>query len=142
VTAAHHSYAVRPWLVATFALGAVVSCAIAVASAGPGRFLFAVPGIAAAVEALRGGFLRPTLAADPEGIEVVVGLRRERHPWSAITHVGVLGPPSSGARLRRRANAVEVDLGDRLIVVAGYRLGAPVSEVAATLSGGGGDGGF
>jgi hypothetical protein len=72
----------------------------------------------------------------------VVGLRRERHPWSAVTDVAPLAPPAAAARLRRRANALEVDLGDRLLVVPAYRLGAPIPDVVAALSKLGGNGGL
>jgi len=58
------------------------------------------------------------------------GLRREHLAWHDVTSIGTLDPPRSGRRLRRRANALEIDLDDRLVVVAGYRLGVPV-EVAA-----------
>jgi hypothetical protein len=127
------TYAVPAWLAGTFAAGSVAAFAVAATTDKTGRVLFVVLGVAAAVEALRAVLLRPTIRADANGIEVVTGVRRERHPWTAVAAVGTLDPPADGARLRRRANAVEVDLGERLLVVPGYRLGAAVADVAATL---------
>lgn len=136
------TYAVRPALVALLAAGAVAALAAAVFLDGPGRFLLAVAAAGAAFEAVRSALLRPTLSADAEGVEVASGLTRERHPWSAVAAVAPLRPPGSGGRLRRRANAVEIDLGERLLVVPGYRLGAPVPDVLSALdslrAGGGG----
>lgn len=128
------TYSVPGWIAGAFAAGSVAAFAVATTTDRAGRFLFVVLGLAAAVEALRSLLLRPTIRADADGIEVVTGVRRERHPWTAVTAVRTLDPPAGGARLRRRANAVEVDLGERLLVVPGYRLGAPVAEVAAELT--------
>ncbi|HWL37005.1 MAG TPA: PH domain-containing protein [Frankiaceae bacterium] len=128
------TYAVPGWLAGAFAAGSVAAFAVATTTDTAGRFLFVVLGLVAAVEALRAVLLRPTIRADAGGIEVVTGVRRERHPWTAVAAVGTLEPPADGARLRRRANAVEVDLRERLLVVPGYRLGAPVAEVASELT--------
>ena len=134
-------YAVRPWLVAVLLGAGVVLFAVAVDARWPERFLFAVPAVVVWVEALRSSVLRPTLRADDAGIEVVVGLRRERHPWSAVEAIGVMGPPSSGGRFRRRANALEIDLGERLVMLPAYRLGASAQDVAAEISSTFGNGG-
>lgn len=129
------AYAVPAWLVGAFAAGSLVALLLARGTDGPGRFLFGVLGAVCLAEAARGVLLRPTIAADADGIEVVTGLRRHRLEWTAVAAVGTLDPPSEGGRLRRRASAVEIDLGERLLVVPGYRLGAPVTEVAAALGG-------
>jgi hypothetical protein len=128
------TYAVRPALVGALALGAVAALAAAFLVDGPGRFLLAVAASGAAFEAVRSVLLRPTLVADAHGVEVASGLTRERHPWSAVAGVAPLRPPAGGGRLRRRANAVEIDLGERLLVVPAYRLGAPVPEVLSALA--------
>jgi hypothetical protein len=127
------AYAVRPVVIALLGLGAVAALALAILTDGPGRFLLGVAAACAAGEALRSGLLRPTLAADADGFEVAHGLTRERHPWTAVTSVGTLQPPGGGGRLRRRANAVEIDLGERLLVVPAYRLGVPVTDVVTAL---------
>lgn len=135
------AWSVRVPLVVGLAVGSLGAFGVAARGHGPDRFLFGVLAVATAVEALRGALLRPTLAADAAGIEVVSGLRRRRHPWSSVVAVGALAPPEGGGRLRRRANAVEIDLGERLVVVPAYRLDAPVPEIVAALSSSRGSGG-
>ena len=135
------TYAVRGWLAGALAAGALVAAGIAATTPAPGRLLFVVAACGAAVEAARAVLQRPTLVADERGIDVAVGLRRQRHPWSAVEAVRTLQP--RGSRPRRRANALEIDLGARLLVVPGYRLGAPPGDVADTLDAlRGGAGGF
>lgn len=128
------AYAVRPLLAWTVAAVSVVAWVMVVRTPMPGRFLFAVLAVGATVEAVRALLLRPTLSADEHGIEVVTGFRRERHPWSAVEHVSTLGPPTERRALRSGLNALEIDLGERLIVVPAYRLGASGDDVAAALA--------
>jgi hypothetical protein len=131
----------RPWLVGLLAAAALGATALVLTTEGPGRLLFAVVAVGAGFEAGRG--LVPTLVADTEGVDVTVGVSRHRYAWADVAAIGRLGPPEGGARPRRRANALELDLGDRLVVVAAYRLGAPVPDVVSALcsvSGGGGGG--
>lgn len=133
MTPQRHTWAVPAWLVAAFAVVSALALRGAVRTEGPGRFLYVVLGVATAVEALRGALLRPTLAADADGIEVAIGLRRRRLPWSDVHAVGAMGEPSTGPRLRRRANVLEIDLGSALLLVPRYRLDAPVAEVVSSL---------
>jgi hypothetical protein len=126
------TYGVRRGLVLGLGGAAFAISVVAALTPGPGQLLLVVIAVGCWFEAIRG--LRPTLVADADGVLVVVGLRTERHPWSAVEAVGSLRPPAAGARPRRRANALELDLGDRLLVLPGYRLGAPVDEVVAALS--------
>lgn len=128
------AYAAPAWVVAAFAAGSVLALLVALRDGGPGRFLFGVLAAALAAEALRSLLLRPVVAADADGIEVVAGLRRERHPWTAATRIGALDPPSSGGRARRRANVLEIDLDHRLLHVPRYRLDAPVDDVVDALA--------
>ena len=134
MTGARAAYRPAPWVVAALALASVVLTALAVSSPGAERFLFAVPALAVGAEALRSAVLGPTLVTDDDGIEVLAGLRRQRHPWSSVVSIGAMSPPSSGGRLRRSANALEIDLGDRLILIHGYRLGVPVAQVTAAIA--------
>jgi len=134
VTRQHPTWAVPAWLVAALAAVSLVALtAAARADDGPSRLLFLVLGAATGAEALRGGLLRPTIAADAEGLDVVSGLRRIRVPWGSVRTIGAMGEPSTGARLRRRAEALEIDLGERLLLVPRYRLGAPVADVVSRL---------
>lgn len=125
-------YAVRPWLAATFVLGALAAVGAASRTPFPGRFLFLVVAVGAGAEAVRAVVLRPTLRADAEGLEVVAGFRRERHPWSAVADVTTLDGGKALAR-GRKGVALEIDLGERLVLVAPYRLGVPATEAADAL---------
>lgn len=127
------AYAVRPWLATALAAAAVGSTAVAARTPMPERFLLGVVAVATTVEALRALLIRPTLSADVGGIEVVTGLTRLRLPWSEVVDVGALEPPERGGGLRRRADALEIDLGERLVVVPAYRLGTSAAAAASTL---------
>ncbi|HEV2888899.1 MAG TPA: PH domain-containing protein [Frankiaceae bacterium] len=128
------SYAVSPTLAAVLAATALTGAAVAVRTAPPGRFLFVVIAVVAGAEALRAVLFRPTLRADARGIEVVSGVSRHRIPWHLVQAVTPLGTPASGKALRRRSDALEIDLGDRLIVVPAYRLGTTAAEAASSLT--------
>lgn len=125
-------YAVRPWLAATFVLGALAGAGEAWRTPMPGRFLFVVVAVGAAVEAVRAVVLRPTLRAHENGIEVVAGVRRERHPWSAVENVTTLDGGRAMSR-GRKGVALEIDLGERLLLISPYRLGAPATDVAEAI---------
>lgn len=115
-------------LLALLAAVALGTGTLAVAQTGPGRFFAAVVAVGTAVEAVRG--LVPTLVADADGLTVTHGLRRVHLAWADVHRIGSL----EGQAVRRRANALEIDLGERLLVVPRYRLGAPVPDVVSALS--------
>jgi hypothetical protein len=128
------AYAVPRRLVALLAAVAATAGVMALRAPFPGRFLLGVVAVAATAEALRSALLRPTLRADENGIEVVAGLRRRHLPWADVESVTTLAPPSEGGMLRRRANALEIDLGDRLVLVPAYRLGVSGETAASELA--------
>jgi len=128
------TYAVPPWLTAAFGAATVALLAAATRVELPGRLLVVVVAFAAGVETLRALVLRPTVVAGERGLDVAVGLRRVRVGWDEIERIGTLQPPSGGGGPRRRANALEIDLGERLLVVSGYRLGAAAATAAEELS--------
>jgi hypothetical protein len=128
------TYAVPPWLTAGLGVVTVALFALATRVELPGRLLLVVVAFAAGVETLRALVLRPTLVADEHGIDVAVGLGRVRVAWDEIERIGTLQPPSGGGGPRRRANALEIDLGERLLVVSGYRMGASAATAAEELS--------
>ena len=125
------TYRMRPALVAVLFAGAFAAASIAITLDTPGRLLFGCLAVVALAEAVRG--LRPALTADADGITVATLTGHRHHPWSDVESVAPMAPPSSGRRLRRTGNALEIDLGDRLVVVPGYRLGATVDDVVAAL---------
>jgi hypothetical protein len=121
-----------PALAGGLLAGAAAVALLTVTVDGPGRLLLTLLAVALLVEGVRG--LRPTLTAGDDGITVARLFTREHHPWAAVDGVGAMRPPGSGKRLRRSANALEIDLGERLLVVSGYRLGANVDDVVAALT--------
>jgi hypothetical protein len=120
----------RRTLFALFA-GAGAAGWLAMVSVPPGRLFYLILAAGALVEGLRG--LKPTLVAGPDGFDVSFGLRHESHAWDEVERVCPLDPPSGGAGPRRRAKALEIDLGERLVLVPAYRLGAPVPDVVTAL---------
>ncbi|MCA1822876.1 MAG: PH domain-containing protein [Mycobacteriales bacterium] len=99
------------------------------AVAGPGRLLLAVAAIATLAMVLRGALLRPTLRLDNEGLAVVQGLRRRRFTWAEIDAVRTLPPAGRFSAMGR--DALEIDLSERLVVVAAIWLGTAAADVAA-----------
>jgi hypothetical protein len=120
----------HPVVVASIAAVAVGLATVAVLEGGPGRLLFGVAAVVTAAEALRGALLRPTIDIGEEGVRVAHGLnRRELLTWSDLDAAAMQ------RRSRRGATAkwLELDTGERLLTVPGYRLGAPVREVLAAI---------
>jgi hypothetical protein len=121
----------RPALAGGLLAGAAAVALLTITVDGPGRLLLTLLAVALVVEGVRG--LRPTLTAGEDGLTVARLFSTEHHPWHEVDSVGTMRPPGSGRRLRRSANTLEIDLGDRLLVVSGYRLGANVDDVVAAL---------
>ena len=122
------SFTPRPTLVVGLALGGLFAAALTVVLDNPGRLLFAVLTAGLLIEATRLALVRPTLIADRTGVSVRRVARTHCYPWPEIGAVG--------ARTTRRLVSVptlELDLGDTLIVIASYRLGAAPAEVAAAI---------
>ncbi|HET8660408.1 MAG TPA: PH domain-containing protein [Micromonosporaceae bacterium] len=100
--------------------------------ADPPRLALAL-GVAAgfAAFALRDLLVPVRLAADYDGVTVVTGLaHRRRLAWSQIERVRVDVRP----RLGTRSELLEIDTGESLHLFSTHELGAPVSEVADTLT--------
>ena len=93
-------------------------------------FLAAAVGLGLAGWALRDLIAPVRLAADPDGVTVVVGFAgRRRLAWSDIERVRV----DRRDRLGLRAELLEVDAGDYLYLFGRYELGAEPEEVLASL---------
>ncbi len=123
-------FATAPAVVVAFLGSGLLTAAFALTLDPAGRLLL---GVAAAVllgEGLRSALLRPTLVASADGVSVVHGLSRRHYPWDEVVTVDVLG----GGRPRRRAQALELDLGRTVVLVAAYRLGRPLTEVVSAVA--------
>lgn len=73
--------------------------------------------------------VRPRLAADGDGVTVRTVGRRLSAPWA-----GVAFRLRPGRRLGVAAHTLELDLGDRLVVLGRRELGADPVDVAAELT--------
>lgn len=119
-------YAPRPALVATLAAAAALALLGAAVDRGPGRWLLLVAGAGLGAEAARGALLRPVLRIGEEGLDLVLGWRREHVPWDALDAVGA---PRETRRMVT-SSWLELDLGERVVSLPAYRLGAPPAAVA------------
>ncbi len=107
-------------------LAAVGLLAGATAADPAGRLLLVAAALWLAVLAGRDLLLAPVLDADLEGLRVVDGWRRLEVAWSGVEDVRLVTD--------RRAPLVELDLGDRLVVLSRRRLARLPSEVVDELT--------
>ena len=91
-----------------------------------GRLLLVAAALWLAVLAGRDLLLAPVLDADLDGLRVVDGWRRIEVAWSGVEDVRLVTD--------RRAPLVELDLGDRLVVLSRRRLARSPSEVVDELT--------
>lgn len=105
---------------------AVGLCTGTVAADPAGRLLLVAAALWLAVLAGRDLLLRPVLAADATSLHIVDGWRRIEVPWSGVDGVRLVTD--------RRAPLVELDLGDRLVVLSRRRLGRPPQQIVAELT--------
>lgn len=115
----------RPSAALSLLAGAAGLAVVAVLADPAGRLLAVPAALVLVAVALRDVLLRPVLAAGPEGITVVVGLRRRSVAWHSVGRVRVITD--------RRTPLLELDLGDTLVVLARGRLGRPPQDVLAEL---------
>jgi hypothetical protein len=126
--AARVAFAPSTALVAGLLVGGVVAAALAVALSNPGRLLFVAVAAVLLVEGCRLMIVRPTISADSSGISLhrLAGKRVYSWPEVAAVTAGesrrVIGVPT-----------LELDLGEALVVIASYRLGAAPADVAAAI---------
>ena len=114
-------------------VGAFLAAGLAAGAVGltldrPGRLLLSALAVILLSEGLWLLVGRPVLAAGPDGVRARQGLRLVTVPWSAVGSVE--------ARQARRVitgETLELDLGERLVVIPAYRLGAPPAVVAAAV---------
>jgi hypothetical protein len=133
LTAAPQPWRIKPVLPVTKLLGAV---AVAVLVVAFGRrdpvqwFLVVVVALGLAIWALRDLIAPVRLAADPDGVTVVVGYAgRRRLAWSQIETVRV----DRRDRLGVRAEMLELDAEDSLYLFSMHDLGAAPDEVLEAL---------
>lgn len=82
-----------------------------------GRLLLVPAGLLLVALGIRDLVLRPTLQADHEGLTVVDGLHRRKATWETLERLRVVHD--------RRAQLLELDLGDTVVVLSRRRLGQP-----------------
>jgi hypothetical protein len=121
-------YAAAPRLVIAIfaaALGCLAACA---AEDTPGRLLLVIVALVLLAEAIRLAAVRPVLRADHGGLVLRSGWRERRWQWAQLAAVRA----ARTTRLVRLAT-LEIDLGEELVVIAGYRLGSDPAAIAAAL---------
>ncbi len=116
-------------ITAQLAAGTAAVAGAAATDPALGRLLAAVAAVLLLGGGLRDLVVRPVVAADTAGLRVVDGLGRRRIPWAAV-RIGVDGATRRGIR----SEALELDLGEHLVLVPSRRLGAPAATVAAELA--------
>ena len=115
-----------PWAhVAAFAAVALVCAGAGLESPAMGRILLWLAAAFAGAVALRDALVRPTLATDDTGVTVVRTWRREHLAWAEIDAVAPY--------VHRRQAALELDAGERLVVIPARRLGAALTDVVDAL---------
>lgn len=114
------------WL--AVALAAVFAAAGAVSDA-PGRLLCTLAVLVLAVHAVNGLLNVPRLTAGPDGLEIRSLGRRERIGWHEVERLAV----DERDRLGRRTRMLEIDCGQRLVVLSGYALGSDPRDVLRAL---------
>jgi hypothetical protein len=123
------------WRRCAYAAGAVLAVLIAavtidssfVSGAGPG--LVVVAGVLAVLAGLDVWHGVP-LTAGADGIGLSTGLRRiEQVPWAEIERIEATSTIRGGLRLA----SLEIDLGERLVLLSRHRLGSDPVDVAVEL---------
>ncbi|HVA60857.1 MAG TPA: hypothetical protein VNG13_10045 [Mycobacteriales bacterium] len=122
------SWSPRPVLLAALWAGALALIAAAIFTDPAGRVLAGAGGILLIGEGARSRALRPTIALTRSGIWVVATWRRELLPWPEVTAVRAVT-----LGYLTRARALEIETVDRIIVLAGYRVGGDTPRVAAAI---------
>lgn len=112
------------WVAAQLAAGALLLLLVPWVDR-PGMLLLVPAGLAALAFGLRDLLLSPVLTADADGLTVVEGVRRTAATWREVTRLRVVRD--------RRTPLLEIELGDRLLVLSRRRLGADPDEVLAVL---------
>ena len=106
-------------------LGASALAGIAVTADAGGRLLVVPVVLALVAAALRELLAGPALRADTSGLDVVVGAHRQQVRWHEVAGMQVVRD--------RRATLLELDLGDRVVVLGPLRLGRSPGSVLADL---------
>lgn len=135
VNVQHHSWRVRPALPVLKFAAAVTFPLLTLAFGRRDAAAWALSGLAALGLigwAVRDLIAPVRLAADPDGLTLVVGFAgRRRLAWSQIEGVRL----DRRQRLGLRAELLEIDTGDTIHQFGAYDLGVPPAEVAHALLG-------
>lgn len=124
------TYQPHPALLVGEGSAGVALLALAVFASSPAsRAAAGTAGLLLLALAVRDVSLRPVVAADRDGLQVMDGLRRRCFTWSQVDAI-------RSSRTTRRAAVVdvlEIDVGELLVLVPRRRLGSPCAEVAQRL---------
>jgi len=118
-------YATSPWVSVGLAAAAIALALMGWTTDAPGRLLSGIAAAGLAAEAGRTLIRRPTLQADPQGVTLPGAGAR---PWVEVQALRVIRTGRLGG-----GGALEVDLGERVIVIPAYRLGTDPDSARATL---------
>jgi hypothetical protein len=122
------AFAARPRTVLALLIGGLAAAGVGFTLDQAGRLLLSVVALVLIGEGVALLLLRPVLRAGPDGVTTRIGLRSVSVPWSEVGTV-----QARRARRLITGDTVEIELGERLVVLAVYRLGAPAELVAATV---------
>lgn len=117
-------------VVAVEAFAALALAVAAVLTDPLGALLAGIAAAGLAATALRDGLARPTLAVTGDGLAIRPVLRPVTVAWREVVAVRAV----DDRRGLARTSALEVELADSLLSVAGRRLGADPHEVAAQVT--------
>lgn len=121
-------FAATPRLVTALLAGAVSAGVALLFVDTPGRILLLALIVVLVGESVRLAVIRPVLSVDASGVRVRRAGGAHTYPWSEV------GPVTATTSRRLvTSKSVELDVGDTLVVLPAYRLGADPAEVVAAI---------
>jgi hypothetical protein len=121
-------FAAAPRLVAGLALGAAAAAIPLLFVDTPGRILLVVLIAALSGESLRLAVIRPALSIGATGVRVRHAGRDSIYAWADVGRVS-----ATTTRRLVTTKLLELDVGDTLVVIPSYRLGADPADVVAAI---------
>jgi hypothetical protein len=122
------TFAARPRTALAFLTAGGIAAAVGYTLDTPGRLLLSALAFVSLLEGMWLLLARPVLSADGERVRVRTAVRVVAVPWSAVGAV-----QARPARRVIAGDTLELELGDQLVVIPAYRLGATAAEAAAAV---------